>query len=147
MKNIIYILLLILTFATCTNDRWFSEFELNEKTFDSDAMQYIEEISGLDIPKKSKGLKFYYKPPIDPCFIAKIEISQKDKNTIEKQLATFDAIDNAPGENWSFKDWWPKNMGDIIVMNIYYREENGYFFSYLVKENGRVILYLKHTTI
>ena len=147
MKTFICMLSLIVTFVGCSNAKWFSEFELNEKTFDSDAMQYIKEISGIDIPEEAKGLKFYYKPPIDPCFIAKIEIQKKDKQSIEKQLLTFDAIDNAPGEDWYFRDWWPKKMKNIIISKIYYRKDSGYIFLYLINENEQVILYLKHTTI
>ncbi len=147
MKKTILTCILFFTFLGCS--RWYEEFELNENSFDSDAMQYIEEISGLDLPENANGLKFYYKPPIDPCFIAKIEIAATDKQTIEKQIKGFKAYDSVPvlGREWNFRDWWPEKIDNEIVSKIYYREDSGYIFAYLIKEKEQLILYLKHITI
>ncbi len=69
MKIAIYFFLTALFVNGCNESRWYREFELDEKTFDSEAMQMIRRDTGFNLPEGVRGLNFRYSPPIDPSFI------------------------------------------------------------------------------
>jgi hypothetical protein len=50
-------------------------------------MEMIRHDTGLSIPKGARGLNFAYSPPIDPAFLARIEIPADSRESVETQLA------------------------------------------------------------
>ena len=50
-------------------------------------MEMIRHDTGLSIPKGARGLNFAYSPPIDPAYLARIEIPAESRASVETQLA------------------------------------------------------------
>lgn len=145
-KNIMKILLFILVSLLLTGcgSRWYGEFELDETTFDSEAMQTIKDDTGFDLPEGTRGLGFRYSPPIDPSFVARLEIPKEYRNKVLKQI---EAIPNegirmseGPGEKVT---WWPPSQG-LVIIDRDCRQANNYFRAILTQEGDRVVLYLDH---
>ena len=82
----------------CDGNRDLTEYNLDENSFDAEAMVKIEQESGLDLPDDAKGLAFCHIPPIDPIVFAKIEIPARGKIRcqifISEQPAIFNLIIN-----------------------------------------------------
>ncbi len=136
----------MLLLTSCSDKRWFSSFDLNEKTFDSGAMEHIEGVSALELHEKSKGIAFHYTPPIDPRFIAKIEIPQESVTSIEKQLRFFVKNNYDPNKIKTNRDWWPNKFKNVVASNVYYNKGSGTLLVYLVNEGEKYILYIRHET-
>lgn len=84
------LLLSAMLFAAGCSDgivsRYDHEFELNAVTFDAEAMEQIQKMSGFTIPENSRGLYFAYRRPMDPEFAAQIEIPPASNETVLKQI-------------------------------------------------------------
>ena len=129
----------------CSDSRWLREFELNEMSFDSEAMQMVKDDSGLTIPNEAKGLNFRYSPPIDPSFVARIEIPEDYKDDIVEQVKVIQNkeinISGGPGEK---VDWWPPPIGAVIIDKQCRQADGDYFRAVITEEEGRTILYVSH---
>ncbi len=140
----------ILLFAFCLIgcDKGTSDYELRSADFGADTLHMVEKDMGLKLPAGAKGLNFYYKAPIDPAFIAKIEITPDAKDGIEKQIL---AIPNKPmNRSGGLSDrilWWTPTDGRIIQDRIFYDESNGQTRrAILTEKDGRWFLYLDWST-
>lgn len=129
-------------------DKYFSEHELDSTQFEEETMTYIEETVNLDIPDNAKGLNFYYKPPVDPIFLAKIQIPEESEQEIKAQIIELTDIDDFPDNfgNFDFR-WWLSDTDEIIVSRKAYVD--GYFVeAYLVRDStDELVFYLKYFTI
>lgn len=138
-------LTLSITLIGCGKDA--SEFELDEKSFDEDTIHLLEDATGFDIPDGATGLKFYYIPPIDPIYFAKIQIPEDSLEMIKKQIAALTTAQNFPD---NFGDdrctWWPPTLKNVVVSKK--SNPTGFYLEvHLIEEAGSLILYLKYFTV
>ena len=132
-----------LLIVSCGRDA--REYQLDSRSFDLKTLQKIQSDTGITIPAGARGLNFYYKPPIDPAYIAKIEIPLSSK---EDAIKTISAISN--DENLhvldslgSKVDWWiPKGAKTLLDRQRFVGTGN-YLHVMLTKENASVILYIE----
>ncbi len=138
-------LLATLLLSGCSDSRCLKEFELDEKSFDAEAMQMIKDDSGLTIPEGAKGLNFRYSPPIDPSFVARIEIPKDSRDKIMTQIAAIPDekinISGGPGERVA---WWPPVVETVIIDRQCTQADGDYFRAILTEEGGKTILYVSH---
>ena len=138
-------LLAALLLSSCGDSRWLREFELDEKSFDSEAMQMVKDDSGLTIPSGARGLNFRYSPPIDPSFVARIEIPESSRDDIVAQIKAIHNkeinISGGPGEK---VDWWPPPTDLVVIERQCHQADGDYFRAIVTEEDGRTILYLHH---
>jgi hypothetical protein len=133
-------------FIGCSDSRWYRAFELDESTFDSEAMQMVENDSGLDLPNGSTGLHFRYRPPIDPAFIAQIEIPKDAKDDIRKQIESMPNEEiNVSGGLRESTAWWRPSDESVIIERQYYRAENEYLKVVLTDKDQHMFLYVDHS--
>ena len=119
--------------------------ELNEGLglFTYGNLEFVERETDLLLPAGSRVLNMYYKPPIDPSYLAKIEIPASSQEALRKQ------IEKAPGPfdcnmgigYWAKAPWWNPSEASIRVKR-YYCTDKGYMQIYLCQEGDRWILYL-----
>jgi hypothetical protein len=130
---------------SCGGNRWLGEFELDEKTFDSEAMAMIRQKSGINLPIEVRGLNFRYSPPIDPSFVARLEVPVELRDHIHKQIESIVDedlhISGGPGEKVS---WWPPPGSLVIIDRQHNTPDGSYFRAALTHEGNRIILYLQH---
>jgi hypothetical protein len=112
-------------------------------------------------------LNFYYVPPIDPRFIAKIEIPQKYKDLIINQIKTLKKSEKRRGDEALFLnskieqegdkkpksitigrnshviDWWQTQPQENIISEIY-TLGSAFVYAHLVWEDEKLILYLRY---
>jgi hypothetical protein len=130
------------------NHRDFTEYSLDEKSFDAEAMEKIEKESEIDIPPDSKGLAFHHIPPIDPIVFAKIKIPADAQNTLIKQLEALTFSGTQFPKNFANDrcKWWPIAPKGVILSKQAFKKS--YFMELLlVKEDDDIILYIKYFTI
>jgi hypothetical protein len=143
--RILIVLFAALLLSECSDSRWLKEFELDEKSFDAEAMQMIKDDSGLTIPAGAKGLNFRYSPPIDPSFVARIEIPKDSRGKIIAQIEAIPDekidISGGPGERVT---WWPPVVETVIMDRQCTQADGDYFRAILTEENGKTILYVSH---
>ncbi len=103
---------------------------------------------GLKLPAGSKGLNFYYKAPIDPAFLAKIEIPSDARDGMAKQLS---ALPNKPiktsGGLAERISWWTPKEGNVLEDREFLDDSNGrYRRAILTEKDGVWLLYLDWNT-
>ena len=128
--------------------RDFTEYSLDEDSFDAAAMAKIEQESGIDLPDDARGLSFHHIPPIDPIVFAKIEMPSDAQDSLAKQIGalTFNGTIFPEGFANDRCEWWPAAPDNIVLSK--HAFSNGYYVElYLVKEKKTLILYIKYFTI
>lgn len=145
MKNVLFFILTFLLLIGCRDSRWFREFELDEKTFNSEAMQMVIRDTGLDLPEGVRGLNFRYSPPIDPAFVARIEIPKEARFHVQKQIEAIKNQDidlsGGPGKKVA---WWPPPQKKMVIDRQLIQADGDYFRAALTQEDKRIILYVEH---
>ncbi len=132
----------------CDGYRDLTEYNLDDTSFDAEAMVKIEQESGLDLPDDAKGLAFYHIPPIDPIVFAKIEIPATGQGLVAKQIRelTFRGTHFPKGFANDRCKWWPTSLENVMLSKEAFN--NGYYVElYLAKEEGDIILYIKYFTL
>lgn len=131
----------------CGKTRWAREFELDDKTFDSEAMTMVETDSGLKLPAGAKGLNFHYKPPIDPAFVAKIEIPTDSREKLQKEIeAIKNESINVSGGLATRVKWFAPSAGAILAERECWKDGRPpYLRVILTQEGGRYFLYVDHS--
>ncbi len=105
-----------LLFLPRCGSRWNREFELDENSFDTEAMEMVKDDSGLNLPATAKGLKFAYKPPIDPAFLAIIQLPEESLDQIKPQIeAILDNPISSTGGLDTRIPWWKPTHGEVII--------------------------------
>jgi hypothetical protein len=122
---------------------------LDEVNFDDEVMQVIKEDTALELPTGARGLHFRYHPPIDPSWIAVIEIPPAATTHLIEQIASI--------ENQSFEvsggieekvDWWPPSSDAKVLIERQHIQASGAYLRVLVTdEGGKTLLYLKHIVV
>ncbi len=143
IASILLIAICLLGCGKCTSD-----YELGSANFGADTLLMVEKDMGIKLPAGAKGINFYYKGPMDPAFIAKIEIPSAAKDGIEKQIL---AIPNKPmNRTGGLPDripWWTPTDGHIIQDHIFFDDSNGHTRrAILTEKDGRWFLYLDWST-
>lgn len=147
MKTILKCLIPLVLFLVGCGDRWLREFELHEETFDSEAMQMVRDQTKLSIPPGARGLNFRYSPPIDPSFVARIEVPKAESAALIKQIETMQYeemdinISGGPGEKVK---WWPPPRHSILVDRHYSQSGGCYLRVAVTQEGSQTILYVHH---
>jgi hypothetical protein len=124
------------------------DYELGSADFGADSLLMVEKEMGLKLPAGSKGLNFYYKAPIDPAFLAKIEIPSDAKEGMAKQLS---ALPNKPvktsGGLSERISWWTPTVGNVLEDREFLDDSNGrYRRAILTEKDGVWLLYLDWNT-
>ncbi len=129
-------------------DLYRTEFELDEASFTADTLKKIETELTLAFPPGTKGLRFHYKPPIDPIVFAKIEIPPEAKDSMVKRLTEMKEFPGKFHTDFGNKrcNWWPASVTNEIATK--FSTKGGFYIqAYLVQESDKVILYLKYFTL
>jgi len=146
--KLIFMLVICLAVVGCDEHRDLTEYNLDESSFDAEAMAKIEQESGVDLPDDAKGLALYHIPPIDPIVFAKIEIPANSQEEVAKQIRelAFSGT-HFPKELANDRcNWWPAAPKNVV--NSKQAFNNGYYIElYFVKEEDEYILYIKYFTI
>jgi hypothetical protein len=121
------------------------EYELDSKSFDTNTLQKIQTDTGIAFPTAARGLNFYYKPPIDPAYLAKIEIPPRSKADMMKTLSAITNDGNVhPMESLGTKvHWWiPKGAGILMDRQRLVGSGN-YLHATLAEEDTSMMLYIE----
>lgn len=148
MTRILLLLSAVLFLASCGDSRYGRAFELDQTTFDADAMKMIRDDTGLVIPEGARGLNFAYKPPIDPAFLARIEIPAESRQSVETQLAALreNRVKSIGGLATKIP-WWQPTQGKVIVdKEVFYPSNGRALHAILTIEGESLILYIDWST-
>jgi hypothetical protein len=143
MRTVFLSIFTVLLFTSCGRDARI--YELDSGSFDSKTLQRIQSDTGIVLPAGARGLNFYYKPPIDPAYIDKIEIPLKSKEDVIKTLSLIRNEDNLHTiESLGTKvRWWiPKGAKTLTDCQRLVGTGN-YLHVMLTEENATVILYIE----
>jgi hypothetical protein len=145
MKIIVCLVCAVLCLSGCGDSRWDREVELDQHTFDSEAMQMIKSDSQLVLPDGTRGLNFRYRPPVDPAFIARLVIPEESVEQIRKQIEAIRNEEiNISGGLAAKTSWWHPTDGAVIIDRQCHQPDNDYFRAVLTREGDRAILYIDH---
>lgn len=143
MRILYLIIPVVLLLTGCGRDA--REYELDSKGFDSKKLQEIQSDTGIIFPVGARGLNFYYKPPIDPAYIAKIEIPKQSKDDFIKSLSTIENdhnIKNVQSMGTKVNWWIPKHVKPLLDRQRFVGTGN-FLHVVLTDEGTKVILYLE----
>lgn len=148
LTRVCLLLSAILFLSACGQSRYDRAFELDQSTFDAEAMQMIRNDTGLTVPAGARGLNFSYTPPIDPAFVARIEIPAESRAAIETQLAALkENRINGTGGLSTKTPWWRPTQGKVIVDKQVFDPNHGTnLHAILVTEGETLILYIDWST-
>ena len=139
MRRQTIVVSLLLLVIGCS--KYYQDFELDERSFDHATMQMIQTNTGINLPPDARGLNFFYKAPIDPSFLAKIEIPAGSQAALLAQLATITnehvQVSSAVGSRIK---WWTPTKGKVLID----RQRAGgdtYYHAVLTDDGGRLFLY------
>ena len=143
-----HLAIVVLSLALVGCGKYSETLDLDRTSFGADTIKLIEDDCGLSMPAGSKGLAFHYKPPIDPYYFAKLEVPESSKAALQAQIERFTNSTSFPG---GFLDctWWPRSFeGALSSRQAAVTNSGGTFYLelYLMREDGRLILYLKYFT-
>jgi hypothetical protein len=126
----------------------YHDFELGPKDFGPDTLLKVEKEMRLKLPAGTRGLNYYYKAPIDPAFIAKIEIPSNAKDDLVKQLS---ALPSKPiqisGGLYERVSWWTPTAANVL-QDREFEDGTDYIYRRLIltEKDGNLLLYLYWAT-
>lgn len=93
-------------------------------------------------------MNFTYKPPIDPAFLARIEIPTESLESVKKQLESIqDDRVNRTGGLRERTVWWNPSRNTVLMERQRVNHANGQLLHVIIAmEGGKVILYLDWST-
>ena len=146
MYRLVFLFLITVCLMGCGKGT--RDYELVSADFGADTLLMVEKEMGLKLPAGAKGLNFYYKAPIDPAFIAKIEIPSDAKDGMEKLLSAFpNKPFNSSGGLSDRISWWTPTEGRVIQDRMFFDANNGQSRRVILTEkDGRWFLYLDWST-
>ena len=143
IRSVFLSILTVLLIAGCGRDA--REHELDSKSFDSKTLQRIQSDTGIALPAGARGLNFYYTPPIDPAYIAKIEIPLSSKEDV---ITTLSGVEN--DENMHATEslgtkvrWWIPKGAKVLMDRQRFVGTGNYLHVILTEEGATVILYIE----
>ncbi len=108
----------------------------------------VQSDTGIILPANAKGLNFYYKAPIDPAYVAKIEIPKDSKENVIKTLSAIKNDGNIHTvESLGAKvAWWiPKDVKVLVERQTFVG--GNYLHVTLTEEDAAIIFYIEWWTI
>lgn len=134
-------------FSGCDNStpgpRGLRGYELNETSFTDETLRMIQKDSGITLPSGVRGLNFYYQPPIDPAFAAKLEVPKDAAEAMVQQISTIHPEQiNITGELGPRMSWWVPKDATILVDRQSSPGDN-YRRTIVTSEGDRTILYVE----
>lgn len=125
-----------------------NDYELRSADFGADTLHMVEKEMGLKLPSGAKGVNFYYKAPIDPAFLAKIEIPHDAKDDIDQQLSAFpDKPFKSSGGLPDRITWWTPSDGRVVHDRKFFDDHTGQSRRVVLTEkDGKWFLYLDWNT-
>lgn len=147
MRTVLLSILTVTLLSGCGRDA--RRYELDSKSFDTKTLQRIQSDIGINLPAGARGLNFYYTPPIDPAYIAKIEIPPSSKDDLIKMLSVIENDNNIHStETMGTKvRWWiPKGVKPLMDRQRFVGTGN-YLHVMLTEEDAKIILYIEWCVI
>ena len=93
-------------------------------------------------------MNFYYTPPIDPAYIAKIEIPPSSKEDVIKTLSTIKNEDiHFMGSLGTKVSWWIPKGAKVLVDHQEFVGTGNYLHVILAEEDSTIILYIEWCVI
>jgi len=132
-------------FLGCDKHRDLTEYELDENSFDTEAILKIEQETGIDLPDSAKGVRFYHIPPVDPIVFAKIKIPAESERSLKNQIDKLKFNDKDFPKDFANQrcKWWPSSINNAVMSKQAFN--NGYYIElYLVKEKKDDIIFIKY---
>ncbi|RYD49627.1 MAG: hypothetical protein EOP85_01250 [Verrucomicrobiaceae bacterium] len=119
------------------------ERELDSTNFDAATLREVEQETGVKLPAGAKGLNYYYKPPIDPIYIARIALPATAKDEMVKHLSALPQklIGNSKNAT-GLLSWWHPETENIVVERISINDRGTYHHAILTEKDGAFTLYL-----
>lgn len=140
------ILAMCMAIVGCGDHRDLTEYSLDEKSFDAEAMAKIQMESGITLPDGAEGLAFKHIPPIDPIVFAKIRIPDDAQESLSNQIAALKTIEFPNDFAYDRCAWWPPPPDQIVLSKR--ATNNGYYIElHVVEENEQLVLYIQYFTI
>ncbi len=132
--------------AGCGQHRDYTEYALDENTFDSEAMAKIEQETGFVLPDGAKGLAFYHIPPVDPVVFAIVQIPGNAEESVTDQIRALQETEFPGDFAYDRCDRWPPAPEHILLTKRAF--SNGYHIElHLVKEGEQLLLYIQYFTM
>lgn len=121
--------------------------ELGPSNFDAATLREVEKEMGIKLPAGAKGMNYYYKAPMDPAFIAKIEIPADAKDGMLKQLSV---LPHKPirtsGGLPARISWWTPTDGKVLIEREFVDGREIYRRLFLTEKEDQWLLYLEWAT-
>jgi hypothetical protein len=123
------------------SDKEFTDYSLDEKSFDKSHMEMLAERTGLKFPQGTKGLNLFnngYR--IDPEVYAKLEIPKGSVDDIVTQLETHKrAFDTITYGSKPKLDWWTPSKKMRMADNYdHFADKSNFIIDYIFcRENKR----------
>ena len=134
-------ILAVLLLAGC--DKYAHKYELDERSFGPDTLKEIEQDSGITLPTGARGLHYFYKPPIDPGFAAKIELPVESKDEVLRRISAIKQESvSVSGDLGPRFPWWVSARASVLL-DRQSRTKDTYLHAILTDEEGRMFLYLE----
>lgn len=118
MKRFVTLVLIAVGLIGCGDG--LRDRELGPTSFDAATLREVEKEMGITLPADAKGLNYYYKAPMDPAFIAKIEIPAHAKDGL---LKTLSALPHKPirtsGGLPERIPWWKPTEGNVVLERLF----------------------------
>ena len=107
----------------------------------------IQSDTRIVLPASARGLHFYHKPPIDPAYLAKIEIPRDSKAKMMETLSLITNMDiHTDGSFEKRVSWWIPTSAKVLV-DRQTMIGSDYLHATLTEETDDIILYIEWVTI
>lgn len=135
---------LIIALSACDGNRWLTSFEVGQRGFDSEIMKMVTDNSPLSLPTGTVGLKFSYQPPIDPSFMALLEIPMENREDVFKQIETIKNEERRISSGSPDPSWWPPPKNLTLIDRQCTQTDNSYLRLVLTEKDSNLFLYVRH---
>lgn len=137
-------LFLCTTAGCCGGATDTTEYELDQTSFDARTLKRVEGDTGIALPSGSRGLNFYYWPPIDPGFIARVEIPQTSAKLVAAEIEKIPHNGHVPRYPDGVKRWWDvlRTCEGETLVSRRYMKGGTYVNAHLCKKEADYLLYV-----
>src|SRR5258705_7044818 len=113
-------------------------YTLDKKSFTAEKLKMVERHTGVTLPAGSQGLNMFYKgEPMDPFFVANIEIPQGSHEDLHKRIEQIRNEEiHVSGSPTARFPWW-KASKETTRMERQFHLNGDYVHLVLCEENGR----------
>lgn len=133
--------------ASSGNHSQYFNYGLNERSFSSKSLRFIETKTSFTFPSGSRGLKMYYRGwQVDPCFAAKIQIPAEAKTAVQSSLTALKNMEIHGLESlFQRLPWWTPSKHNLLIERTLDGRigDTEYCVQYsLCAENNQYVLYI-----